>query len=196
MMNIAGGCSLKNANHSVFGEVPVLPTLKIAAPRFHLLAAAPLLSALLLLPLGAHGQPVHAWEGAMTIPTYELGPPDPNPPFSLVNEHPIYPYPMLDDLPDSEDTSTPSMTSSIIARCSIATTSSSTDSSVREAHGSPGGWSSASPSPTPPILCPPSPPRFITIRMAVPPPSSALSTGFQTCTGRSQSRSGQGRRRT
>ncbi|HEY1966135.1 MAG TPA: DUF5107 domain-containing protein [Acidobacteriaceae bacterium] len=54
----------------------------------------------LLLPFAAHAQSARAWEDSITIPTYELGPPDPNPPFALVNPHPIYPYPMLDDLGD------------------------------------------------------------------------------------------------
>src|ERR1700750_2980165 len=54
--------------------------------------------AFLLSSFAAHAQSVHAWEGTITIPTYQLGPPDPNPPFALVNPHPVYPYPMLDDL--------------------------------------------------------------------------------------------------
>ncbi|MGH9402216.1 MAG: DUF5107 domain-containing protein [Terriglobia bacterium] len=41
---------------------------------------------------------VRAWEGTISIPTYLLGPEDPNPPFPLVNSHNIYPYPALDDL--------------------------------------------------------------------------------------------------
>ena len=61
---------------------------------------AALMLALLLAPLTVHAQPTHAWEGTITIPTYELGPPDPNPPFALMNSHPVYPYPMLDDLSD------------------------------------------------------------------------------------------------
>ena len=56
--------------------------------------------AFLLSSFAAHAQSVHAWEGTITIPTYPLGPPDPNPPFALVNPHPVYPYPMLDDLSD------------------------------------------------------------------------------------------------
>ena len=43
-------------------------------------------------------QSVHAWEGTITIPTYKLGPADPNPPFPLVNRAPDYPYTILDDL--------------------------------------------------------------------------------------------------
>jgi tetratricopeptide (TPR) repeat protein len=48
----------------------------------------------------AQGSGVLAWEGTITIPTYELGTPDPNPPFPLVNSKPVYPYTMLDDLTD------------------------------------------------------------------------------------------------
>jgi tetratricopeptide (TPR) repeat protein len=65
--------------------------------RAHILG---LLLILLLVPYSGHAQSVHAWEGTITIPTYQLGPPDPSPPFALVNEHPVYPYPMLDDLSD------------------------------------------------------------------------------------------------
>ena len=73
-------------------------TCHIGARRHAGIAA--LLFALLFISFTAHAQPVHAWEGTITIPTYELGPPDPNPPFALVNPHPVYPYPMLDDLSD------------------------------------------------------------------------------------------------
>ncbi len=59
-----------------------------------------LLLVLLFVLNTAHAQPVHAWEGSITIPTYQLGPPDPNPPFALVNHNPVYPYAMLDDLSD------------------------------------------------------------------------------------------------
>jgi len=41
---------------------------------------------------------VRAWEGTITIPTYKLGPADPNPAFPLVSKSPVYPYTMLDDL--------------------------------------------------------------------------------------------------
>ena len=44
------------------------------------------------------GNAVHGWEGTISIPTYKLGPADPNPAFPLVNKSPIYPYTMLDDL--------------------------------------------------------------------------------------------------
>lgn len=55
----------------------------------------------LLLTRGiAQGQ-VHAWEGTITIPTYQLGPADPNPPFPLVSREPVYPYTMLDNLTDN-----------------------------------------------------------------------------------------------
>ena len=46
---------------------------------------------------------VRAWEGVIELPTYLPGPPDPNPPFPLVNRHEIYPYPMLDDLTDRRE---------------------------------------------------------------------------------------------
>ncbi len=46
------------------------------------------------------GNAVHAWEGTITIPTYKLGPADPNPAFPLVSKSPVYPYTMLDDLTD------------------------------------------------------------------------------------------------
>ena len=57
---------------------------------------------LIFLPAAyvARAQAVHGWQGTITIPTYQLGPPDPNPPFSLVNPNPVYPYAMLDDLSD------------------------------------------------------------------------------------------------
>ncbi len=43
--------------------------------------------------------PARVWQESLTIPTYELGAPDPNP--ALLNEggrRPSYPYPMLDTL--------------------------------------------------------------------------------------------------
>jgi tetratricopeptide (TPR) repeat protein len=43
---------------------------------------------------------VRGWEGTITIPTYKLGPADPNPAFPLVSKSPVYPYTMLDDLTD------------------------------------------------------------------------------------------------
>jgi tetratricopeptide (TPR) repeat protein len=61
---------------------------------------AALLLPFLLLSFPVHAQSVRGWQGTITIPTYELGPPDPNPPFALVNPHPVYPYSMLDDLSD------------------------------------------------------------------------------------------------
>jgi tetratricopeptide (TPR) repeat protein len=41
---------------------------------------------------------VQASEGTITIPTYLLGPADPNPAFPLLHASPVYPYSMLDDL--------------------------------------------------------------------------------------------------
>lgn len=43
---------------------------------------------------------VQVWYGKLTIPTYSLGPADPNPSFPLINSNGIYPYTMLDDLTD------------------------------------------------------------------------------------------------
>lgn len=46
------------------------------------------------------GDSVRAWQGTIAIPTYVLGPADPNPSFPLVNSNDVYPYTMLDDLSD------------------------------------------------------------------------------------------------
>jgi tetratricopeptide (TPR) repeat protein len=67
---------------------------------YRYVSIAALLFALLLVTRAAHAQSVRDWQGTLTIPTYELGAPDPNPPFALVNPHPVYPYPMLDELSD------------------------------------------------------------------------------------------------
>ena len=42
--------------------------------------------------------PARVWQGTLDLPTYELGPEDPYPPFPLVDSHNVYPYTMLDDL--------------------------------------------------------------------------------------------------
>ncbi len=49
---------------------------------------------------------VRVWEGAIKIPTYLLGPENPNPQFPLVNSHNIYPYTALDDLTNHRETKT------------------------------------------------------------------------------------------
>jgi len=54
-------------------------------------------------PLFAAAAPVKAWEEKVTIPTYLIGPPDPNPQFyfggnSQGAQHRIYPYPVYDNL--------------------------------------------------------------------------------------------------
>ncbi len=54
----------------------------------------------LLAPMLASGAAVDAWEGTITIPTYDLGPADPNPSFPLINRKNVYPYTMLDSLTD------------------------------------------------------------------------------------------------
>ena len=46
----------------------------------------------------AQAAKARVWEGTITIPTYLMGPDDPNPQFPLVNDHNIYPYTQLDDL--------------------------------------------------------------------------------------------------
>jgi tetratricopeptide (TPR) repeat protein len=51
----------------------------------------------------ARAAKVRVWKGTISIPTYLLGPEDPNPPFPLVNSHNIYPYTALDDLTDRRE---------------------------------------------------------------------------------------------
>jgi tetratricopeptide (TPR) repeat protein len=46
---------------------------------------------------------VRVSEGTIQIPTYLLGPDDPNPPFAVVNGQNIYPYTMQDDLTDRKE---------------------------------------------------------------------------------------------
>lgn len=63
------------------------------------------LMVVLLLPcLAVRAETVRVWRGSIAIPTYQLGPADPNPPFPLVNPNPVYPYAMLDDLTDRKST--------------------------------------------------------------------------------------------
>ncbi|MGH9586446.1 MAG: DUF5107 domain-containing protein [Acidobacteriaceae bacterium] len=59
-----------------------------------------------ILAANAHAAAVHAWQGDITIPTYKLGPSDPNPSFPLVNAQRVYPYTMLDDLSHTRTTRT------------------------------------------------------------------------------------------
>ncbi|HET7101268.1 MAG TPA: DUF5107 domain-containing protein, partial [Terriglobia bacterium] len=56
------------------------------------------LTILLALAQAAQAAKARVWEGTITIPTYQMGPDNPNPPFPLVNSHNIYPYTELDDL--------------------------------------------------------------------------------------------------
>ena len=65
--------------------------------------AAFLLGLVAASPLFAAGAPVKVWEEQVTIPTYLIGPPDPNPQFyfggnSQGAQHRIYPYPAYDNL--------------------------------------------------------------------------------------------------
>lgn len=48
----------------------------------------------------AQSSTARVWEAPLTIPTYELGPPNPNPPLFDAGRgrRPVYPYPMLDTL--------------------------------------------------------------------------------------------------
>ena len=46
---------------------------------------------------------VRVSEGTIQMPTYLLGPDDPNPPFAVVNGQNIYPYSMQDDLTDRKE---------------------------------------------------------------------------------------------
>ena len=66
-------------------------------------SAAFLLSLAAISPLFSATTPVKAWEEKVTIPTYLIGPPDPNPQFyfggsSQGAQHRIYPYPGYDNL--------------------------------------------------------------------------------------------------
>ena len=54
----------------------------------------------------AQAAKVRVWEGTINIPTYLLGPENPNPQFPLVNSHNIYPYTALDDLTDHREMKT------------------------------------------------------------------------------------------
>ena len=59
------------------------------------------LFALLLPTIGGAAEAARVWEAPLVIPTYELGPPDPNPIFPALSQQdrrPIYPYPALDSL--------------------------------------------------------------------------------------------------
>jgi hypothetical protein len=49
---------------------------------------------------------VRVSEGTIHIPTYLLGPEDPNPPFPLIDSHHVYPYTALDDLTNQKQTVT------------------------------------------------------------------------------------------
>ncbi|MDH7570935.1 MAG: DUF5107 domain-containing protein, partial [Armatimonadota bacterium] len=48
--------------------------------------------------MDAENRPVRVYRTELILPTYPLGPPDPNPPFPDGRRVDIYPYPMLDDL--------------------------------------------------------------------------------------------------
>lgn len=54
----------------------------------------------------AYASPVQVKETSINIPTYPLGPQDPNPPFRLVNANNVYPYTMLDTVTDHPEPKT------------------------------------------------------------------------------------------
>lgn len=55
-------------------------------------------------PASLHGAAARGWRGTVELPTYLLGPEDPNPPFPLMNRRSVYPYTMLDDLTEQRQT--------------------------------------------------------------------------------------------
>ncbi len=66
--------------------------------RLRFVISAHVMLACLWMASYGHAAAVQAWRGKLTIPTYSLGPADPNPAFPLVNSNRVYPYSMLDDL--------------------------------------------------------------------------------------------------
>jgi tetratricopeptide (TPR) repeat protein len=78
-----------------------------------LLAGLPLLAPLptfrRAIPAARADEPaVKAWEAPLRIPTYPVGPPEPNPMFYAGREYqgargPVYPYPLLDQLSDARE---------------------------------------------------------------------------------------------
>ena len=71
--------------------------------RYYCFTLGVLLIMAMTLPLFAASTPVKVWEEGVTIPTYLIGPPDPNPQFyfggaSQGAQHRIYPYPAYDNL--------------------------------------------------------------------------------------------------
>ncbi|HEX5223078.1 MAG TPA: DUF5107 domain-containing protein [Verrucomicrobiae bacterium] len=73
-----------------------------------LTSCAGLLSILLCPTLRTHGAPVSLWETNLTLPTYLVGPPDPNPRFFQGRAYQgakatTYPYPIRDDLRDTRE---------------------------------------------------------------------------------------------
>lgn len=62
---------------------------------------------LIIAALPGRAASVRAWEGTIQIPTYLLGPADPNPAFPLLHDHgPVYPYTMMDDLTSNREPKT------------------------------------------------------------------------------------------
>ena len=59
---------------------------------------------LVIAPIAEAAAVVQVTEGKVEIPTYLLGPEDPNPAFPLTAPRRVYPYTMLDDLTDRRET--------------------------------------------------------------------------------------------
>ena len=64
------------------------------------------LAVVVALAAPAIAAPVRVQESEIVIPTYLMGPQDPNPPFALMNPRHVYPYTMLDDLTNKREPKT------------------------------------------------------------------------------------------
>jgi hypothetical protein len=90
-------------------RIPALAaTLLLAAPLAAIAASHPADGSGVAHPAGSEPAPVRAWEAPMTIPTYPVGPAEPNPMFYAGRGYqgaqgPVYPYPLLDQLGDARE---------------------------------------------------------------------------------------------
>jgi tetratricopeptide (TPR) repeat protein len=84
--------------------IPILPSAErfcVRTRRFLILSLAVCVTAASLEAQQQNVKAARVWEAQLSIPTYELGPPDPNPAFANAqgrSRRPVYPYPMLDNL--------------------------------------------------------------------------------------------------
>ncbi|MHB1023940.1 MAG: DUF5107 domain-containing protein [Acidobacteriaceae bacterium] len=74
---------------------------RVGMLRIFCLVFPVVLAAVIAAPMWA--APVHVEATTIEIPTYLLGPQDPNPPFQLINSRKVYPYTMLDDLTNDRE---------------------------------------------------------------------------------------------